>query len=81
MKHSQYFPKVKTMHVWNESLMMDFVDAVVELPVIGVLWSSLAIANGKMLPPLKLRKFVTILLNRSIVLGSVKAINMHDIVR
>lgn len=56
-------------------------DQVVQVPIMGVLWASLGIQDGK-LSALKLRQWVAELLSRSILLGSLAdGVSMHDIVR
>ena len=51
------------------------------LPTISVLWASLAVAEVK-LSAIMLRQFLSELLSRSILIGSVSdGVGMHDIVR
>ena len=54
-------------------------DQVVPMAIIGVLWTSLSIAKGK-LSVITLRQWLSQLLSRSILLGSVgDGVSMHDV--
>ena len=57
-------------------------DQVVEVAIISVLWASLSIAKGKKMSAIVVRQWLSELLSRSVLIGSVgEGVAMHDLVR
>ena len=54
-------------------------DQVVPMPILSVLWMSIDPKQHKLLSGMKVRQWVSQLLSRSLLLGSTKGVNMHDV--